>query len=109
MLECHECGSESAARSPVGFSQFLLQLKLLAAHLHVVCVGVRVHARVRGRVWRRGWVMGDLDVPNFTPPPPFLSSGLMRGCATGCDPIVMVMRSDYTQSELMGLAAITRR
>lgn len=55
----------------MGSSQFLLLLKLLTAHLHVVCVGVRVHARVRGRVWRRGWVMGDLDVPNFTPPPHF--------------------------------------
>lgn len=65
MPECHERGSES----PVGSSQFQLQLKLLAAHLHVVCVGVRVHARVSGRVWRRGWVMGDLDVPNFNPDP----------------------------------------
>lgn len=39
-------GSESGGIFPVGFS--FATIKALATHLHVACVGVRVHVRAMG-------------------------------------------------------------
>lgn len=57
----HVCGW----KIPGGFLR--AAIKALATHLHVACVGVHVHVRVRGRVWRRGRLMGDLDLTFFPP------------------------------------------